>query len=64
MTKNSVSFRYLRKQVSKCCKIFPHEFTSQILTNRTKKLGVEHGQRMTMVRNAKSICLPCVVKTD
>ena len=64
MAKNSVSFRYLRKLVSKCCKIFPHEFTCQILTNRTKKLGVEHGQRMTMVRNAKSICLPCELKTE
>ena len=36
MTKNSVGFSYLRKQVSKCGKIFPHEFTCQILTNRTK----------------------------
>ena len=60
MTKNSVGFSYLRLNAEKYFHMNSPVKFSQI----GQKLGVEHGQRMTMVRNAKSICLPCALKTD
>ena len=39
LTQNSVSFSCQSKQDSRCCINFPHELTSQILTNQSVKNG-------------------------
>ena len=51
MTQNSVNFSSQRKQDSRCCINFPHDLTSQILTNQSIKIGRracstrDHGQK-------------------
>ena len=39
LTQNSVSFSWQSKQDSRCSMNFPHELTSQILTNHSIKIG-------------------------